>query len=203
MAARTSAKAARSRAVPARSAPARKAAKPARAARTARPSKTAPRRAPSRTARSAARRKAKGKGKVVSRHDDGAASLPKLKFPRIFPDVHRQKANRRAFKEGDFGAFFQAEIEAELLREAEIFNDRIARWRCQCCDAVIPVPRRTVVFHGEYMLEHDDIQGLLINGEKFVPRSETPLEVQQPGRLRNPYTGRRLQDEKYQPVDLS
>ena len=101
------------------------------------------------------------------------------------------------FDENKFDEFFQAEIETEVTRPAEIVHDRIARWRCQCCDAVIPVPRRTTVYHGEYVLEHDDVLGLLVNGERWVPKAETPLEVVQPGRLRDPWTGQTLKAGKH------
>ncbi|MCA1819779.1 MAG: hypothetical protein LC620_07005 [Halobacteriales archaeon] len=94
-----------------------------------------------------------------------------------------------SFDGGKFEEFFAAEIETEVTRPAEIVHDRIARWRCQCCDAVIPVPRRTTVYHGEYILEHDDVLGLLVNGERWVPKAETPLELVQPGRLRDPWSG--------------
>jgi hypothetical protein len=114
----------------------------------------------------------------------------KLKQPSLQFNAARSKAR---FKEENYEDFFVAEIMAELAREATIFNDRIARWRCQCCDAVIPVPRRTEVYHGDYHLVHDDIEGLLINGEKFVPKAYTPIELVQPGRLRNPWTGKTIE----------
>lgn len=100
------------------------------------------------------------------------------------------------FDGGKFDEFFQAEIETEVTRPAEIVHDRIARWRCQCCDAVIPVPRRTTVYHGDYVLEHDDVLGLLVNGERWVPKAETPLEVVQPGRLRDPFSGELIRTGK-------
>ncbi len=189
---------------------AKSAAKPGKAAAASRrvsaakPSKPgrpkAGRAAPARSGRKAPKKRPA----VVARTDEAAAALPKIRIQNRPDEVHRNKAAPRAFHEKDFEAFFQAEIEAELEREAEIFHDRIARWRCQCCDAVIPVPRRTTVFHGDFVLEHDDVQGLMVNGEKFVPLAHgTPIDVQQPGRLRNPFTGRRLEDEGYQPVDLS
>jgi hypothetical protein len=101
--------------------------------------------------------------------------------------------SKARFKTENYEDFFVAEIMAELESEATIYNDRIARWRCQCCDAIIPVPRRTEVFHGDYHLVHDDIEGLLVNGEKFVPKAYTPIEVVQPGRLRNPWTGKTIE----------
>lgn len=106
------------------------------------------------------------------------------------------EAQAGAFDPAAFEEFFMAEIAKELEREATIFNDRFARWRCQCCDAVIPVPRRTTVLHGDYLLGHDDVLGLLVNGERWVPKAETPLEVVQPGRLRNPWTGELIQGKK-------
>jgi hypothetical protein len=124
------------------------------------------------------------------------------KFPMVLPPIIKTHgltgapptlkpatARAKAFKPADFGAFFEPEIEAELQRTAVIYNDRMARWRCQCCDTIIPIPRRTIVYHGAFVLEHDDRQGLLVNGEKYVPRSETPLEIVQPGRFRDPYSG--------------
>lgn len=105
----------------------------------------------------------------------------------------RHAQSKTVFDPNSFGEFFTAEIEAEVSRPATINNDRFARWRCQCCDVVIPVPRRTTVLHGDYVLEHDDVLGLIVNGERWVPKAETPLEVVQPGRLRNPWTGRTLE----------
>jgi len=108
----------------------------------------------------------------------------------------RPSQGKGSFDEGKFDEFFAAEIETEVAKPAEIVHDRIARWRCQCCDVVIPVPRRTTVYHGDYILEHDDVLGLLVNGERWVPKAETPLEVVQPGRLRNPWTGELLKGGK-------
>ncbi len=92
-------------------------------------------------------------------------------------EFHHAVTNKHAFDPGAFNEFFIAEIEAEVAKPATIYNDRFARWRCQCCDVTIPVPRRTTVYHGDYVLEHDDILGLLVNGERWVPKAETPLEV--------------------------
>ncbi|HUR61652.1 MAG TPA: hypothetical protein VM286_04740 [Candidatus Thermoplasmatota archaeon] len=97
--------------------------------------------------------------------------------------------SKATFEEQTFMDFFGPEIEAELESTATIYNDRFARWPCQCCDVVIRVPRRTEVFHGDYHLVHDDVLGLLVNGERWVPNAETPIEVNQPGRIRNPWTG--------------
>lgn len=127
---------------------------------------------------------------------------PEPKFPHVMPPIIKTRGlvgsapilrpsttRAKAFKPADFGFFFEPEIEAELQRTAAIYNDRMARWRCQCCDTIIPIPRRTIVYHGAFILEHDDRQGLLVNGEKYVPRSETPLEIVSPGRFRDPYSG--------------
>jgi len=108
----------------------------------------------------------------------------------------RPSQGKGSFDEGKFDEFFAAEIETEVAKAAEIVHDRIARWRCQCCDVVIPVPRRTTVYHGDYILEHDDVLGLLVNGERWVPKAETPLEVVQPGRMRNPWTGELVKPNK-------
>lgn len=105
--------------------------------------------------------------------------------------------SKATFEEQAFMDFFGPEIEAELVREATIFNDRFARWPCQCCDVVIRVPRRTEVFHGDYHLVHDDVLGLLVNGERWVPKAETPIEVRQPGRIRNPWTGELVKPGKH------
>jgi hypothetical protein len=105
--------------------------------------------------------------------------------------------SKATFEEQAFMDFFGPEIEAELEREATIFNDRFARWPCQCCDVVIRVPRRTEVFHGDYHLVHDDVLGLLVNGERWVPKAETPIEVHQPGRIRNPWTGELVKPGKH------
>jgi hypothetical protein len=122
----------------------------------------------------------------------GHAEVGRLKLKEQKMQFNPAKSKAR-FKEENYEDFFTAEIEAELNRDAIIFNDRIARWRCQCCDTIIPVPRRTEVFHGDYHLVHDDVEGLLVNGEKFVPKAYTPIEVQQPGRLRNPWTGKTIE----------
>lgn len=106
-------------------------------------------------------------------------------------------SSKATFEEQAFMDFFGPEIEAELEREATIFNDRFARWPCQCCDVVIRVPRRTEVFHGDYHLVHDDVLGLLVNGERWVPNAETPIEIHQPGRIRNPWTGELVKPGKH------
>lgn len=108
-------------------------------------------------------------------------------------EFRHAEAKKNAFDPNSFAEFFSAEIEAEVGKAATIYNDRFARWRCQCCDVIIPVPRRTTVYHGDYVLEHDDVLGLIVNGERWVPKAETPLEVVQPGRLRNPWTGRTIE----------
>lgn len=117
-----------------------------------------------------------------------AAKLLKQMRKEVF-EFHRAESKAK-FDESAFYEFFGAEIDAELNKVATIFNDRYARWPCQCCDAIIPVPRRTTVFHGDYVLEHDDVMGLLVNGERWIPKADTPIEVVQPGRLRNPWSGR-------------
>lgn len=117
--------------------------------------------------------------------------LVKLLTKETF-EFHPAEASA-AFDSEAFDDFFMAEIEAELERDAHVVNDRFARWPCQCCDVIIPVPRRTEVFHGDYHLVHDDVIGLLVNGERWVPRAETPIQVVQPGRLRNPWTGKTLE----------
>jgi hypothetical protein len=119
--------------------------------------------------------------------EQGADKL--LRKLRDEEKVFNPAQGKGSFDETKFDEFFQAEIETEVTKPAEIVHDRIARWRCQCCDVVIPVPRRTTVYHGDYILEHDDVLGLLVNGERWVPKAETPLEVVQPGRLRDPFTG--------------
>lgn len=132
-------------------------------------------------------------GSVAFRRDSplpleqGADKL--LRKLRDEEKVFNPAQGKGSFEEDKFDEFFGAEIETEVARPAEIVHDRIARWRCQCCDVVIPVPRRTTVYHGDYILEHDDVLGLLVNGERWVPKAETPLEVVQPGRLRDPFTG--------------
>jgi len=121
------------------------------------------------------------------------------KMLRTLRDEHKEFHHAEAkgvFDGSKFAEFFDAEIETEVARPAEIVHDRIARWRCQCCDALIPVPRRTTVYHGDYVLEHDDVLGLLVNGERWVPKAETPLEVVQPGRLKDPFTGELIKTGK-------
>jgi hypothetical protein len=142
------------------------------------------------------------KGKAPKARKPGAVSFKRdaplpleTNAAKLLKELKDEKAEFRpsqgkgSFEEDKFDEFFSAEIETEVGRPAEIVHDRIARWRCQCCDAVIPVPRRTTVYHGDYVLEHDDVLGLLVNGERWVPKAETPLEVVQPGRLRDPFTG--------------
>lgn len=119
-----------------------------------------------------------------------AQLLKKLRDEHV--EYRPSHAKKVGFGEEDFMEFFGAEIERELERDAHVVNDRYARWPCQCCDAIIPIPRRTEVFHGDYHLVHDDVMGLLVNGERWIPKAETPIEVVQPGRLRNPWTGKTL-----------
>jgi hypothetical protein len=134
-------------------------------------------------------------------HDQAAAPLKHAK--QLLKQLGKQQFqfnraySKATFEEQAFMDFFGPEIEAELVREATIFNDRFARWPCQCCDVVIRVPRRTEVFHGDYHLVHDDVLGLLVNGERWVPNAETPIEVHQPGRIRNPWTGELVKPGKH------
>lgn len=123
----------------------------------------------------------------------GSVSAQLLKKLRDEKYEFNRAQSTAKFDESSFYDFFGPEIDAELEKVATIYNDRYARWPCQCCDVIIPVPRRTEVFHGDYHLVHDDIMGLLVNGERWIPRAETPLEVVQPGRLRNPWTGKTLE----------
>ena len=99
----------------------------------------------------------------------------------------------------DFDAMFLAEIDEEVNRPASVHQDRFVRWRCQCCDAMLRVPRRAMVLHGEYVLVHDDQLGLLVNGERWVPKSDSEggLQLVQPGRLKDPFTGSLLKTTKY------
>ncbi|MHB8632515.1 MAG: hypothetical protein ACYDBQ_00920 [Thermoplasmatota archaeon] len=116
-----------------------------------------------------------------------ASPVKRAKGARGKPtEVSIQAARAKSMQEleAEFEAFFRAEIDAELEREAEIFHDRVARWRCQCCDALLVVPRRTTVLHGDYILVHDDLLGLLVNGERFVPKATDATELKQPGRIK-------------------
>ncbi|HEX2065426.1 MAG TPA: hypothetical protein VHI93_01300, partial [Candidatus Thermoplasmatota archaeon] len=132
-----------------------------------------------------------------------AAAAPLVHAKKLLKQLGHQKfqfhraVSRATFEEQAFMDFFGPEIEAELERQATIFNDRFARWPCQCCDVVIRVPRRTEVFLGDYHLVHDDVMGLLVNGERWVPKAETPIEVLQPGRVRNPWTGELVKPGKH------
>lgn len=127
--------------------------------------------------------------------ENAAAMLKKLRDQHA--EYNPATVAKQGFDESNFDQFFLPEILDLVQQDAEIFNDRIARWRCQCCDVVIPVPRRTTVFHGDYILEHDDILGLLVNGERWVPTAESPIEVQQPGRLRDPWSGQLIKAGKH------
>lgn len=114
----------------------------------------------------------------------GKLNMPKMKEAATDLQIKGAQAKTLAELEEEFESFFRAEIEAELEREAEIFHDRVAKWRCQCCDALILIPRRTMVLHGDYVLVHDDLQGLLVNGERFVPKATEGTELKQPGRIK-------------------
>jgi hypothetical protein len=113
--------------------------------------------------------------------------------------IHAAPRKRLDMTPQDFDNFFQAEIDEEINKEATIHNDRFVRWRCQCCDEVLRVPRRAMTLHGEYVLVHDDQQGLLVNGERWVPKagSEGGLQLVQPGRLKDPFTGTLIKTGKY------
>lgn len=130
--------------------------------------------------------KVKGRAGELTVRSDAA---PKSKRPAgkaRAEDVEVKGARAKTLQEleEEFESFFRAEIEAELERKADIFNDRIAKWRCQCCDALMVIPRRTTVLHGDYVLVHDDLQGLLVNGERFVPKATEATELKQPGRIK-------------------
>ncbi|MEA3137814.1 MAG: hypothetical protein QOJ26_27 [Thermoplasmata archaeon] len=168
-------------------------------------------------------RPAKGKGKkagksVVTAKQDAAAPLsrgkPKkasklateiqqatsnalprpMKVRQEHPEIKDNQAGSLKWAEEAFWAFFGDEIEQMVTYPAEIFNDRAYSWRCECCDVALRVPRRTTVFHGDYEVQHDDQEGLLVNGERFMPGAYTSaIQVVQPGRLRNPWTGKLIE----------
>lgn len=113
--------------------------------------------------------------------------------------IHAAPRKRLDMTPQDFDNFFQAEIDEEINKEATMHNDRFVRWRCQCCDEVLRVPRRAMTLHGEYVLVHDDQNGLLVNGERWVPKaaSDGGLQLVQPGRLKDPFTGTLIKTGKY------
>jgi predicted flap endonuclease-1-like 5' DNA nuclease len=121
-------------------------------------------------------------------------ALPRpMKVRQEHPEIKDNQAGSLKWAEEAFWAFFGDEIEMMVGYPAEIYNDRAYSWRCECCDVPLRVPRRTTVFHGDYEVQHDDQEGLLVNGERHVPRADSAIQVVQPGRLRNPWTGKLLE----------
>ncbi len=121
--------------------------------------------------------------------------LPRpMKVRKEHPEIKENQGAAMKWSSDAFSAFFDDEIKQAVQIPATIHGDRIARWRCECCNAVIPVPRRTTVYHGDYEVVHDDEAGILVNGDRYVPKAYThELEHVQPGRLRNPWTGKLIQ----------
>lgn len=145
---------------------------------------------------------AKGRGKPkrfskVAAEIQAAASnaLPKpMRVRQEHPEIKDNQAGSLKWAEEAFWAFFGDEIEQMVTYPAEIYNDRAYMWRCECCDVALRVPRRTTVFHGDYEVQHDDQEGLLVNGERFMPGAYTSgIQVVQPGRLKNPWTGKLIE----------
>lgn len=122
-------------------------------------------------------------------------ALPRpMKVRAEHPEIKDNQAGSLKWAEEAFWAFFGDEIEALTSYPASIHGDRSYVWRCECCDAPLRVPRRTTVYHGDYEIVHDDSEGLLVNGVRHVPGAYTKgLEVVQPGRLRNPWTGKLIE----------
>ena len=122
-------------------------------------------------------------------------ALPKpMKVRQEHPEIKEDAGGSLKWAEEAFWAFFGDEIETMVAWPATIHGDRSYVWRCECCDAPLRVPRRTTVFHGDYEIVHDDSEGLLVNGVRHVPGAYTKgLEVVQPGRLRNPWTGKLIE----------
>lgn len=122
-------------------------------------------------------------------------ALPKpMKVRQEHPEIKDNQAGSLKWAEEAFWAFFGDEIETMVSWPATIHGDRAYVWRCECCDAPLRVPRRTTVFHGDFEIVHDDAEGLLVNGVRHVPGAYTKgLEVVQPGRLRNPWTGKLIE----------
>ena len=125
-------------------------------------------------------------------------ALPRpMKVRQEHPEIKDNQAGSLKWAEEAFWAFFGDEIEMMVGYPAEIFNDRAYSWRCECCDVPLRVPRRTTVFHGDYEVQHDDQEGLLVNGERFMPGAYTSgIQVVQPGRLRNPWTGKLIEGKQ-------
>ena len=143
-----------------------------------------------------AQRKPKKVSKVAMEIQAAASNaLPKpMKVRQQHPEIQENQGGNLKWAEEAFWAFFGDEIEQMASYPAEIFNDRAYSWRCECCDVPLRVPRRTTVFHGDYEVQHDDQEGLLVNGERHMPGAYTAgIEVVQPGRLRNPWTGKLLE----------
>ena len=122
-------------------------------------------------------------------------ALPKpMKVRQEHPEIQENQGGNLKWAEEAFWAFFGDEIEQMVTYPAEIFNDRAYSWRCECCDVALRVPRRTTVFHGDYEVQHDDQVGLLVNGERHMPGAYTSgIQVVQPGRLKNPWTGKLIE----------
>jgi hypothetical protein len=122
-------------------------------------------------------------------------ALPRpMKVRQEHPEIQENQGGNLKWAEEAFWAFFGDEIEQMASYPAEIFNDRAYSWRCECCDVALRVPRRTTVFHGDYEVVHDDHEGLLVNGERHMPGAYTSgIEVVQPGRLKNPWTGKLIE----------
>jgi predicted flap endonuclease-1-like 5' DNA nuclease len=125
-------------------------------------------------------------------------ALPRpMKVRQEHPEIKDNQAGSLKWAEEAFWAFFGDEIEQMVTYPAEIFNDRAYSWRCECCDVALRVPRRTTVFHGDYEIQHDDSEGLLVNGERHMPGAYTSaIQVVQPGRLRNPWTGKLIEGKQ-------
>jgi hypothetical protein len=128
--------------------------------------------------------KVRGKATHVEVKGKQRKAAPAVRAKAIDVEVKKAQAKTLQELEEEFESFFRAEIEAELAHEAHVVHDRIARWRCQCCDALLTIPRRTTVLHGDYVLVHDDLQGLLVNGERFVPKATEAIQLHQPGRIK-------------------
>lgn len=122
-------------------------------------------------------------------------ALPKpMKVRQEHPEIKDNQAGSLKWAEEAFWAFFGDEIETMVSWPATMHGDRAYLWRCECCDEPLRIPRRTTVFHGDFEIVHDDSEGLLVNGVRHVPGAYTKgLEVVQPGRLRNPWTGKLIQ----------
>ena len=124
-----------------------------------------------------------------------STALPKpMKVRQEHPEIKEDAGGSLKWAEEAFWAFFGDEIETMVSWPATIHGDRSYVWRCECCDAPLRVPRRTTVFHGDYEVVHDDSEGLLVNGVRHIPGAYAKgLEVVQPGRLRNPWTGKLIE----------